>query len=287
MSEPPLRKYPAEIFGYPYSNLGQIAQKSRDEQHCPFLGGECKKPRKSEPHIKVGVCSVGYKGSQSGAYLPVIICPHRFELDVVKETIRGLYFASVPKSEKIAWASEVYLGRAIGSVDYVAVSMDEKSAGVRDFVGVELQAAGTTGTPWQAVQDHKNLERFPKDNYGFGINWANEFAKTMMQQAYKKGLIIEHWKKKIVFVIQDIGLKYLEGSYDTGGLREANASDAIHFCTFNMVWDEAQSAWKQRFERRVSTNTDGIRKILGGVHEGDFPTEDQFIDRIKMKLASS
>jgi len=31
----------------------------------------------------------------------------------------------------------------------------------------------------------------------------------MMQQAYKKGKIIDHWKRKIIFVVQDIAIDYL------------------------------------------------------------------------------
>jgi hypothetical protein len=107
----------------------------------------------------------------------------------------------------------------------------------------------------------------------------------MMQQAYKKGLIIERWNKPLVFVIQDIGLRYLESSYDTSGLRPANAADAVHFCTFNMVWNEARSGWTQQFARRVSTNTEGIRKMLGGLAEDDAPSERQFVAQIEKKLS--
>jgi hypothetical protein len=53
-----------------------------------------------------------------------------------------------------------------------------------------------------------------------------------------------------------------------------------------MVWDETLNAWTQRFARRLSTTTEGIRKILGGPHEDDFPTENQFIDRVKKKLGT-
>jgi hypothetical protein len=95
MPEPRLRKYPAEMFGYPYSDLSRKAQAVRAQQHCPFLNSECKKPRKSEPHIKVGICSVGYREGQSDDYLSVIICPHRFELELVREMIRTYYFSDI------------------------------------------------------------------------------------------------------------------------------------------------------------------------------------------------
>jgi hypothetical protein len=142
MPEPPLHKYPAEIFGYPYSDVSPVVQEGRKQQHCPFLQGECKKPRKSQPHIKVGVCSVGYKGGLSDKHLPIIICPHRFELGVVKETIRQFYFPAVPQPN-LQWVPEVHLGKAIGFVDYVGASIDPNTGHVTDFVCVEVQAAGT------------------------------------------------------------------------------------------------------------------------------------------------
>lgn len=55
-----LGKYPTEVFGHVYSDTGVDATNDRKCQHCPYLGRECTKPRKSEPHIKVGICTVGY-----------------------------------------------------------------------------------------------------------------------------------------------------------------------------------------------------------------------------------
>lgn len=284
MTEPTLKKYPAEIFGYPYSVINKEVNKIRAEQHCPFLDDECKKPRKSEPHIKVGICSVGYKGNHSDKHIPVIICPHRFELSVVKKTIKDNYFPDANEDD-ILWMPEVHVTQTVGFFDYVAALVDRTSepAKIIDFVCVELQAAGTTGTPWDAFQEHKKNGKFSKDTYDFGINWANEFAKTMMQQAYKKGLIVSQWKKKLVFVIQDIGLRYLEQNYDVSGLHAANETDYIDFCTLEMVWNDNKNAWELKFVRRVSTNEDGVRKMLGGVSEEDYPTVEQFSKRISEK----
>lgn len=284
MTEPDLHKYPAEIFGFPYSVINKKVNKIRADQHCPFLDAECKKPRKSEPHIKVGICSVGYKGNHSDKHIPVIICPHRFELSVVKKIIMDNYFPNADEDD-VLWIPEFHVTQTIGFFDYVAALVDRTSDPVRviDFVCVELQAAGTTGTPWDAFQEHKKNGRFSKNTYDFGINWANEFAKTMMQQAYKKGLIVSQWKKKLVFIIQDIGLKYLEQNYDTAGLREPNNADYIDFCTVEMVWNDNENAWKLQFVRRVSTNEEGVRKMLGGGNEADFPSVDQFSRRIADK----
>lgn len=281
MSEPRLYKFPAELFGFAYSNLSEAAQKARQEQYCPFLQDECKKPRKSEPYIKVGICSVGYKGKHADKHLPVIICPHRFQFDVVQNTIQEKYFPNIAPNN-LVWFPEAHITTTVGFFDYVVAHVDRRGDSVKvlDFICVELQAAGTTGTPWEAVLEHKQTGKFSKDTYDYGINWANEFAKTMMQQAYKKGLIVRQWKKKLVFVIQDIGLRYLEQNYDTSGLRQPKQSDPIEFCALGMAWADKKNAWELEFVRRVSTDTDGIRKMLGGVSQDLFPTSDEFIQRL-------
>lgn len=166
MPEPTIKKYPVEIFGYPYTNQNEIAQKARSEQYCPFLKGECKKPRKSEPHVKIGLCSVGYKGDFSDRFLPVIICPYRLDTPAIFKVIEKDYFGALANGEKIVWIPEVSLGVA-GSVDYVALKIKQNGRidTTNDFVCVEVQAAGTTGTPWPAFLEYKQTGKFQSDTY--------------------------------------------------------------------------------------------------------------------------
>ena len=109
-----------------------------------------------------------------------------------------------------------------GSIDYALAKVKHVTpTKVEDFICIEFQAAGTTGTPWEAVLDFQQARQFTRRNYEYGINWANEFAKAMMQQVYKKGMVVESWNKRIVFVLQDVGMRYLKaGLYDTTGLHE-------------------------------------------------------------------
>ena len=276
MKEPDINKYPTELFGYPFTDNSQDAIKALDNQFCPYLNGECKKPRKSEPHIKMGVCSVGYKGEFLKNPIPVIVCPHRFETDYIFQTIQKHYF---PTWKNVEWVKEVSIGVG-GSVDFVATERVNNE--IKHFLCIEFQAAGTTGTPWQAVLDFKKDRKFANRNYPFGINWANEFVKTMMQQVYKKGKIVDHWKHKIVFVFQDAGLDYLRNACDTSGLRPANDDDPIHFCTFRLVWKDTK--WTFEFAEKVSTDLDGINRILGGALSDEYPSVDKFMENIKRKL---
>lgn len=285
MPEPLLKKFPAEIFGYPYTNTNDEIQNIRQRQYCPFLDAECKKPRKSEPHIKVGICSVGYRVSPDKEHEPVIICPHRFDLEAIFNAVLENEFHTTPNDETVIWASEVSIGTA-GSVDFVAAKTEivDDSYDIQDFVCVELQAAGTTGTPWKAFLEHQKHGKFLEESYNYGINWANEFAKTMMQQAYKKGTVVEHWGKRVIFVIQDVGLEYLAHSYDTSDLREAQPSDPVHFYTFKMFWNEEKSGWDLRLDERLSTDTEGIRKILAGQNKEKFLTVPEFKENILRKI---
>ena len=69
------------------------------------------------------------------------------------------------------------------------------------------RTAGTTGTPYPYVKELLEYGHYTGRNYTYGINWANEFAKTMMQQAYKKGKIVEYWNRKIQ---HDLGIMLSE-----------------------------------------------------------------------------
>jgi hypothetical protein len=285
IKEPKIKKFPTEYFGYPYAVKNKKVQKERKNQYCHFLGRTCNKPRKSEPHVKIGVCSVGYKGEHMKEHAPIIICPHRFYLDSVFQKIIEEHFSKVSNDFVIQWVPEVSIGVG-GSIDFVAAKRKKVGSiygDIEEFVCVEFQAGGTTGTPWEAVKDFKRKGRFLRDSYEFGINWANEFAKTMMQQVYKKGKIIESWDKKIIFVLQDVGINYLKHAYDTSGLNKASKKDPIYFFTFKTEWDSNLNEWSLKFDKKYSTNTEGIKKILGGAPKDDYLTVAEFVENIRKK----
>ena len=269
--EPKLGKYPIEVFGRVYTDNSDLVKNERKEQYCPYLCRECTKPRKSEPQIKVGICSVGYKGSFTNTYQPVIICPFRFLENVVFDSIQQKFF---PNWENVKWVKEVNMGVS-GNVDYVALKIDSTNQ-PSDFFCVEFQANGTTGSPYGYVKDLLKNGKYSK-NYTFGLNWANEFMKTMMQQVYKKGNVINTWGRKIVFVIQDVAMDYLRSAVDTSDLR-TNIDDPIHFMTYKEVWDETTTSYKLLFAEWLSADLEGINKILAGANAQDYLTDDGFLN---------
>ena len=225
----------------------------------------------------MGICSVGYKGSFLKQYEPVIICPYRFLEGIVFQTIRERFF---PDWKYVRWVKEVNMGVS-GNIDYVAMKTDESGSSADDFFCVEFQANGTTGSPYPYVRDL--LENgFYNKKYTFGLNWANEFMKTMMQQVYKKGQVISSWSKKIVFVIQDVALKYLEKAVDTSGLKE-NTNDPIHFITYRLEWNDENGKYCLVEDRWISTDLAGVNKILAGATSDRYLTVAYFLNNALRK----
>lgn len=269
-------KTPLEYFGYNCFDNSSSAILARKQQYCKFIKSTCVKPRKSEPHIKVGICTVGSTVNRESQVEPVLICPQRFKEDIMFETIRQHYLA---KWDNVKWVTEVNLGVG-GNIDYVAVELG-KNGKINNFLCVEIQAAGTTGSPYGYIKEFLAYGKFI-NSYTFGINWANEFSKTMMQQAYKKGRIIAHWNRKLVFVLQDLALKYLIKANDCSSLTSYNEILPIDFCCFaaskNIHGNLSLSP-----HSIYSTSLDGIQQMLGGSPEDEWLTQEDFIKNIWKK----
>ncbi len=271
--KPTIGRYPIEVFGYSYTDSSNEAINARKNQYCPFLKRECTKPRKSEPHIKVGICSLGYKGSFLNSFEPIIVCPFRFlEDNIVFTSIHDKFF---PDWDNYTWVKEVNMGVG-GNVDYVALKINKTTHHATDFYCVEFQANGTTGSPYPYVKDLLKYGIY-NHNYTFGLNWANEFMKTMMQQVYKKGQVVRTWNKKIIFIIQDAALEYLKSSVDTSDLRQ-NMDDVIHFMTYKLAWSNNENKFKLVPSSWVSTDLDGINKILAGANHDQYLTSQDFLN---------
>lgn len=246
------------------------------QQYCKYLQGSCPKVRKSTPGVKVGICTVGATVAKKKEIQPVIICPHRLKESILFDTIRLEYLSHW---ENVKWISEVNIGVG-GSVDYVAVKVDKKGR-IKDFLCVELQAAGTTGSPYYWIENLLKYGELVNPKKSYGINWANEFSKTMMQQAYKKGKIVEHWNRKIVFVFQDVALEYLRATADCSKLQHYDPALPVDFCTFQLVWNGTE--WKMNPSEIQSTTIEGIQTIIGGAAIDEYPTEEEFIANILKK----
>ncbi len=269
-------KFPIEVFCCDFENHSEATEMAFKQQYCKYLKGTCVKPRKSEPHIKVGICSLGSTINRGREVFPVIICPQRFKEETMFETIRQKYLSHW---KNVKWIQEVNIGVG-GNIDYVAVEVDEDDI-VKDFLCVEIQAAGTTGTPYPYVRELLEYGHYSGKNYTYGINWANEFSKTMMQQAYKKGKIVEFWNRKIVFVVQNLAMEYIQATSDCSKLEEYNPDFPVDFCSFDLKWKD--NIWGLEFNNIKSTTIEGINLIIGGAKVDEYPTEEEFIRNIIKK----
>lgn len=272
-----ITKTPIEIFGYDYCSKDEAFPLAIRQQYCRYIKGTCVKPRKSEPHVKVGICSLGSTVNGGKKLRPVIVCPQRFKTESMFEAIRQKYLSGW---SNVKWVQEVNIGVG-GSVDYVAVELDGNKY-VKDFLCVEIQAAGTTGSPYPAVREFIKSGKFA-NNCTYGINWANEFSKTMMQQAYKKGKIVKSWGRKIVFVVQDVAMEYLSKACDCSKLETFNAKLPVDFCSFSLQWNDVSDEWNMLFSDIRSTSIEGINTMLGGAAVNEYLSEEESIENIMKK----
>ena len=107
----------------------------------------------------------------------------------------------------------------------------------------------------------------------------------MMQQAYKKGKIVESWNRKIVFVVQDLAMEYLRATCDCSMVTDYNPLYPVDFCSFSMKWKD-KKRWSLEFSQINSTTIEGINLLLGGAKVNEYPTEEEFILNIIRKGVS-
>lgn len=275
-----LQRTSVEIFCNDCSSgkISDVAKVALKQQYCKYLKATCDKPRKSTPQIKVGICTLGSTVNKGKEIRPVVICPRRFKEESVFDTIRLKYLSGW---SNVKWVPEVNIGVG-GSVDYVAIEIDRKK-NIKNFQCVEFQTAGTTGSPFPYLQDLKKYGDFTHRNHTYGINWANEFTKTMMQQAYKKGKIVSSWNRKIIFVIQDVAWDYISATTDCSKVTNSNPKSPVDFCTFMLKWESIDKRWTLRFDNIYSTSIEGISTIMGGAKVEEYLTEEEFKSKIQKK----
>tara|TARA_B110000977_G_scaffold199504_1_gene287095 strand:- start:809 stop:1660 length:852 start_codon:yes stop_codon:yes gene_type:complete len=230
------------------------------KQTCPFLGKRCYKVRKSDPETSIGTCSVSY----GKPLAPVLICPTRLiEKRKIFTDCLHLLTSHEPGND-LHIVSEVAVPG--GSVDYFLVSATGSK--VKDFVGIELQTLDTTGTVWPERQrllrdlDIPRIDEAENTNKPFGMNWKMT-AKTILVQMHHKLLTFEHVNRKLVLVVQDRLLEYMEKEFNFDHLNQAaSLGDPMHFHAYS-VSENADKTYRLNLAKRLSTDETGIAACLG------------------------
>ena len=247
-----------ELFGEPTATHAHDWAATCKKSWCPYLDRVCLKNRKSRPDILIGTCTVAYGTNTS----PIIICPHRLlqRKQIFSDCLQMLTLHE-PGNE-IHVVPEIAVPG--GSVDYFLVSA--RKGKVRDFVGIELQTLDTTGTVWPARQrflKSVGLKVIRGDIAGtrtFGMNWKMT-AKTTLVQLHHKVRTFEHLSKRLVLVVQDCFLEYMQRNFDFGHMTDPRLGDPMHIHAYSAT--ASDSGITLELARRVSTDADGIARCLG------------------------
>ena len=252
-------------------------------QQCVYAGKKCYKIRKSDPSTAIGSCTVLYGKDPA----PIIICPNRLlERRQIFTDCLHLLTLHEPGNE-LHIVSEVAIPG--GSVDYFLVSV--KSSKVKDFVGIELQTLDTTGTVWPERQRLLRTLGVTRTDDGetsdksFGMNWKMT-AKTILVQMHHKIQTFEHVNKKLVLVVQDKLLDYMEREFKFDHLHNPAAiGDSMHLHAYRMK-GQADQSYKLVMQSRLSTDTDGIGLCLGLQAEARVELE-QIMQTLQAKLSAT
>lgn len=250
----------AELFSYSTNSNGVQWTAVVKQQQCLYLHRRCTKVRKSIPSISIGTCMIRYgKGENK-----LIICPHRF-LEKGKVFLDCIHLLSLHEpGNELHIVSEVAVPG--GSVDYLLVSA--RDGKVRDFVGIELQALDTTGTIWpdrqQFLQAHGVKGQRVEDvsNKSSGINWKMT-AKTTLVQLLHKIETFEHISKKLVLIVQEDLLGYMEQEFSfTHVSRNARIGDSMHIHAYTIVEGKGEQ-YQITLAQRLSTDAKGVALCMG------------------------
>lgn len=282
MPKPTISKV-AELFGRASSFMSDDWASFVDAQKCPYNNKRCYKVRKSDPEVSIGTCTVLYGAIQAA---PVVICPTRLT-ERKKIFIDCLHLLeSHQPGNDLHIVSEVTIPG--GSVDFFLVSV--KDGKVKDFVGIELQTLDTTGTVWPERQRLLKSLGLPRadtaeiSDKSFGMNWKMT-AKTILVQMHHKIMTFEHLHKKLVLVVQDCLLQYMEREFNFSQLNKpAIQGDSMHIHAYSLK--QTPTALQIDFSTRMSTDSEGIAKCLDLQAEARVEL-DQIIETLQSKISSA
>lgn len=272
-----------ELFGKPTNNKNVDWKQVVCDQKCIFLNKKCYKVRKSDSDTAIGTCTVLYGKTPE----PIIICPTRLlERGQIFTDCIHLLTTHQPGNE-LHLVSEVSIPG--GSVDFFLVSV--KDGKVKDFVGIELQTLDTTGTVWperQRLLAELNLPRnddAENSTKSFGMNWKMT-AKTILVQMHHKVQTFEHVNKKLVLVIQDNLLSYMNKEFQFNHLKNpAVLGDSMHLHSYSMTQSKLGD-FKLSMVNRLSTDAEGIATCLGLQAEARVELE-QIVTMLQAKISAT
>jgi hypothetical protein len=264
------KKYPSEIFGHPHTSLGNKAADDRKRHWCPFVNKICYKQSRLIKY-PFGVCSAQVSGHD------IALCPRRF-LDghIVFSDIAKLHFKTV---SDILVFPEVHLPD-VGSFDFVMLKHKPLSTDIDDFIVIEFQTGQTTGTGdlVKGLKDFMAGQKMGDHSYNFGLNTYDIWKRTLTQ-ILNKGVILEKWGKKIVWVIQDQIFQNFEKRYNLQDLDYQNKHSTV-FALYDLK--EKANKFELVPTRKVSASMDRLFDSMR--NNPDIPPVGTFIEKLQEKI---
>jgi len=275
-----LQHRPSEIFGYPPESSRGDALRNRREYRCPFLGQTCTK--KSTHYllegkkIPFGVCSVWHVGRTASESIPHIICPTRFRQDdVIFQSVSDV----LDPVRQLIRLQEVKI-LELGTVDWFVVDYDPQKSQILNFYGLETMAVSTTMTGQIVRAMLDSFQGRLQDKYGYGINYRQVLSR-MIVQLLEKGRAFHSWRKKVVWVIQDVLYDYMTGAYSltlNDGLNEP-----IGLSIFSLTRDERLGQFVLRHLYDKSGTFEDFTGMLVP-QTSQIPSEDRVKEILSQKI---
>jgi len=266
-------KQPAEVFGHHWSSSTSDAIKCRASYFCPFTGVRCNKQTRKVKY-PMGVCSINYQNKI------LALCPNRFLQDnIIFKNIAKEYFGSTDNQVVL---HEVRLDD-FGSFDHVIVKHEPMSAKIIDFVIVEVQGYQTTSTGGlvDGLEDAMVKPPNVKNSYKFGLNEYDIVKRTLIQMLHK-GKVIEAWKQKIFWVMQEPLYDEFVRRYNIDSL-DYSDDDSTNFAIYNLI--PTDDTYKLTLKHYKSSTLDNIFNAFR--YNYDVPNKEKFLDKLKEKLSSN
>jgi Restriction endonuclease NotI len=200
---------------------------------------------------------------------------------------RGIIFRDIAKAHfgsihNILVFSEVGLP-GIGNFDFVMVKHKPLSTVVEDFAVIELQTGQTTSTG-KLVQGFKDLMETgtiaPKAIYNFGINTYDIWKRTFTQ-ILNKGIILEKWKRKIFWVVQEPIFEYFRVKYRLGSIQyNPNHSSVFLLYDLKLTGNHLVLSQTQKYSSTIDALFEAFRK------NDEIPPVEKFVERLQTKVDS-
>jgi len=268
-----MAKYPSEVFGYYWKDNSIEARSARKKYHCPFHDSRCYKKSRLVGY-PFGVCTAHTDGKE------IALCPRRFlERGIIFRDIAKVHFGSI---HNILVFNEVGL-TGIGNFDFVMVKHKPLSTVVEDFAVIELQTGQTTSTG-KLVQGFRDFMESgtiaPKATYNFGINTYDIWKRTFTQ-ILNKGIILEKWKRKIFWVVQEPIFEYFRVKYRLGDIKyDPNHSSVFLLYDLKLTGNRLVLLQTQKYSSTIDALFEAFRK------NDEIPPVEKFVERLQTKVDS-